>query len=151
MPDMNYWRQVGEANRSRPFVQLTQSQYAAVEKHLHYLGFPGEWRVSFKNWKRARGRTAFMSMDRRDLLALMGQARGDIPPQLVILSKNEWIVVQRRLKQLGHSPGVIDGVVGAQTRRAIASWQRSQNLFPIGVLRPKELKSLLKKYTSPIG
>lgn len=144
MPDMNYWRQVAESNRGRPFVQFTNSQIAAVERHLHYLGFAGEWRIAIPNWKRSRGLISVASIDRRDLLSLMAQSKGDVAPQQVSLTKDEWINVQRRLKQLGHNPGAIDGIIGAQTRRAIASWQRSHNAFPNGVLRPKQLRALLR-------
>ena len=46
--------------------------------------------------------------------------------------------IQRRLFLKGHSPGALDGVMGANTREAIKSWQRSQGEDVTGVFTPSQ-------------
>ena len=41
---------------------------------------------------------------------------------------------QRALKDAGHDPGAIDGVVGAQTTAALKAYQKQQGLTPTGRL-----------------
>ena len=42
--------------------------------------------------------------------------------------------IQQALKQQGHNPGAIDGVIGAQTRQAIRDFQQAQGLPATGIV-----------------
>lgn len=44
------------------------------------------------------------------------------------LTLDERKAVQQALKDKGFDPGPVDGIIGAQTRRALRDWQRSENL-----------------------
>ncbi|MCA8895456.1 MAG: peptidoglycan-binding protein, partial [Amphiplicatus sp.] len=44
------------------------------------------------------------------------------------LSLSERQALQQALKDKGFDPGPVDGVIGAQTKRALRDWQRSENL-----------------------
>jgi len=50
--------------------------------------------------------------------------------------------VQQALKDKGHDPGAIDGVMGAKTRAALRSYQSSQNLTGSTGLDAKTMESL---------
>lgn len=49
---------------------------------------------------------------------------------------------QSQLAELGHDPGVLDGIMGRNTRRAILSYQASKDLAPTGELDEATLESL---------
>jgi peptidoglycan hydrolase-like protein with peptidoglycan-binding domain len=49
---------------------------------------------------------------------------------------------QKALKQLGHDPGPIDGVMGAQTQSALRAYQREQGLSATGRLDDATLAKL---------
>ena len=52
--------------------------------------------------------------------------------------------IQPALKKLGHYKGAIDGIIGPGTRQAIKDFERSQDIFPDGVLRTKAEYNLLE-------
>tara|TARA_B100000674_G_scaffold131439_1_gene101385 strand:- start:3821 stop:6466 length:2646 start_codon:yes stop_codon:yes gene_type:complete len=58
-----------------------------------------------------------------------------------LLLKNR---IQPALKKLGHYKGAIDGIIGPGTRKAIKDFERSQDIFPDGVLRSKAEYKLLE-------
>jgi putative peptidoglycan binding protein len=51
-------------------------------------------------------------------------------------------VLQRALKQLGYSPGTIDGAYGPSTQAALMKFQKASGLTADGVLGPKTLRAL---------
>ena len=52
--------------------------------------------------------------------------------------------IQPSLKKLGHYKGAIDGIIGPGTRKAIKDFERSQDIFPDGILRSKAEYNLLE-------
>jgi len=50
--------------------------------------------------------------------------------------------VQQALKQKGHDPGAINGVMGPQTLQALRSFQQSNGLKPTGVLDSETVQKL---------
>jgi hypothetical protein len=54
------------------------------------------------------------------------------PTHLGALQRDEILQLQLLLAGLGHNPGVADGQFGANTRRAVAAYQRTQNLAADG-------------------
>ncbi len=54
--------------------------------------------------------------------------------------------VQARLRNLGHSPGPIDGELGPRTRRAIESFQRAEGLEPSGELDDATRERLAERH-----
>ncbi len=44
--------------------------------------------------------------------------------------------IQALLKKIGYNPGPIDGIFGEQTRQAVISFQRNNNLVPDGIIGP---------------
>ncbi|MGF1445372.1 MAG: caspase family protein [Pikeienuella sp.] len=59
------------------------------------------------------------------------------------LDADERRAVQRRLQRLGFDPGVVDGIIGPNTRRAIRGWQRAMSRPVTGRLTPEEIARLL--------
>ena len=57
--------------------------------------------------------------------------------------------IQPALKQLGHYKGALDGIFGPGTRRAIKDFERSQDIFPDGILRTAAEYDLLKSAIAP--
>lgn len=55
------------------------------------------------------------------------QAGADVRPYMT-LSEDDIMTIQRRLRSLGYDPGVIDGVAGAQTQRALTGYFEDRNL-----------------------
>lgn len=53
------------------------------------------------------------------------------------------LLVQVLLDRTGHSPGVIDGVMGGNTARAIRAWQRAHDLPVDGKISPRLVRALL--------
>ena len=50
--------------------------------------------------------------------------------------------VQRRLAELGYYHGVIDGIIGPQTRAAIAAYESTHNLVVDGAISPRLLNRM---------
>lgn len=48
--------------------------------------------------------------------------------------RNSNKVIQKALKLLGYNPGVIDGIIGAKTKRAIKLFQKDHGLIPTGII-----------------
>jgi len=67
-----------------------------------------------------------------DRLAGRPGIRGTWPRDERGLSQDERTELQQRLSDLGHNPGGIDGIIGANTRQAIRRFQNSQGLVPDG-------------------
>src|SRR5690349_4085891 len=57
-------------------------------------------------------------------------------------SKDDVKQVQMVLQQKGFDPGTIDGIMGPQTKKAIAGFQRQQNLYVSGKLDQQTLTAL---------
>ena len=55
------------------------------------------------------------------------EAGADVRPYMT-LSEADIMTIQRRLKSLGYDPGVIDGVAGAQTQRALAGYFEDRSI-----------------------
>jgi peptidoglycan hydrolase-like protein with peptidoglycan-binding domain len=68
------------------------------------------------------------------------KARDTYAGHTKLLLKNR---IQPALKKLGHYKGAIDGIIGPGTRRAIKGFERSQGIFPDGILRTKAEYNLL--------
>ncbi|WP_303674980.1 peptidoglycan-binding protein [Vampirovibrio chlorellavorus] len=72
--------------------------------------------------------------------------RGPNEPGLALMhpgdSGNAVRVIQTRLAQLGFHQGAIDGTYGAITQKAVAAFQRSQGLYPTGLVDHQTLRAL---------
>ena len=79
-----------------------------------------------------------------DRLAGGGVLRADWPRQDRALTRAERIAVQRRLNELGHDTGGIDGRHGPATVAAVLAWQRANNLPPDGYINADLLGALLR-------
>ncbi|HEY7251320.1 MAG TPA: peptidoglycan-binding domain-containing protein [Methylomirabilota bacterium] len=66
-------------------------------------------------------------------------ARPGTPPQPARRYVRE---AQRVLRDLGHEPGPVDGVVGPRTREALAKYQRSEKIAVTGRLDPETMVRL---------
>lgn len=56
---------------------------------------------------------------------------------------------QKALKQLGHDPGPVDGVMGAQTSAALQAYQKRQGLSVTGQLDAETAAKLGEPATAP--
>ena len=64
----------------------------------------------------------------------MTLAPGDIGPEVEVL--------QRELETLGYRVGVIDGIYGPSTTKAVTAFQRAHGLTADGIVGPKTLQAL---------
>lgn len=62
----------------------------------------------------------------------------------LLITASQRVTVQRELIAQGHLRGFADGVWGAMTRSAIASWQKAQDMRATGYLTQGQLTKLLK-------
>jgi lipoprotein-anchoring transpeptidase ErfK/SrfK len=60
------------------------------------------------------------------------------------------LLVQVLLDRTAHSPGVIDGVMGGNTERAIRAWQRANDLPVDGRISPRLIRALLDAHGGDI-
>jgi len=63
-----------------------------------------------------------------DRIGGAGPLRATFPPDEYDLTKTDRIALQQRLTGLGFDTGGTDGVIGANTRKAIGAWQASRGL-----------------------
>ncbi len=77
-----------------------------------------------------------------DRIGGAGPLRGSFPPDANGLTKADRIVLQRRLTAMGFDTGGSDGVIGANTRKAIEAFQQSRGLPVTGEPSPALLRSL---------
>lgn len=71
-----------------------------------------------------------------------GQISGSWPKDERPLSRSERIALQEGLSSRGYNPGPADGIIGANTRRAIRSFQQSLGLPADGYPTPQLLQQL---------
>lgn len=98
---------------------------------------------------------AFFSFAAAEATAQQGQAR--TAPEVALPGKirPEILSLQILLDRSGHSPGVVDGLAGSNTARAIRAFQREHRMTEDGkpssalldVLRSKHPGELLQRYT----
>ena len=108
---------------------------------------------SLMQWKRMRKNGFFEDNLRKHFGTIPGIAkqineRDKYARHTQFILKNR---IQPALKQLGHYKGAVDGIIGSGTRRAIKDFERSQDIFPDGVLRTKAEYDLLKSAIDKIA
>jgi Putative peptidoglycan binding domain/Transglycosylase SLT domain len=64
---------------------------------------------------------------------------------------NDTIILQTELVNLGFNSGIVDGVFGNQTKKAIQLFQKSKGLVADGIIGKKTLTALDFKYLTPIN
>jgi membrane-bound lytic murein transglycosylase B len=67
-----------------------------------------------------------------DRIAGAGALYADLPEQDVAMATAEMAKLQRRLAELGYSPGEADGILGPATRGAVREFQFERGLIPDG-------------------
>ncbi len=77
-----------------------------------------------------------------DRIGGAGPLRGAFPPDASGLTKADRIALQQRLTAAGFDTGGTDGVIGANTRKAIEAWQASRGLPVTGEPSVALLRSL---------
>lgn len=68
--------------------------------------------------------------------------RGAWPRQERALSQAERMELQQRLTDLGHAPGSVDGIIGANTRSALRRFQAAAGMLPDGFATVSVLEQL---------
>ena len=66
------------------------------------------------------------------------------------MTKDEVIQLQTMLARLGYSPGKIDGVLGAGTKKAVVEFQTANKLTADGIAGPVTIAALRKASQAPI-
>ena len=108
---------------------------------------------SLMQWKRMRKNGFFEDNLRKHFGTIPGIAkqineRDNYARHTPFLLKNR---IQPALKQLGYYNGAIDGIIGRGTRRAIKDFERTQDIFPDGILRSRAELDLLKSAIAKKG
>ncbi|MDR7123333.1 peptidoglycan-binding protein [Pseudotabrizicola sp. 4114] len=150
-------------------IGLSRTQRMQLQTQLTKLGYPtggadGLWgsntRAAIGRWQSANNlpATGYVTTQQVRLIAQQaGPVAGTPPPggsdtvddrteeQLLSLTAEERRDIQRRLTRLGYRTGGIDGVFGAGTRRALASWQRDEGLRASGYITADQLRELRRQ------
>ncbi|GLS85541.1 peptidoglycan-binding protein [Cypionkella aquatica] len=144
---------------------LSRSQRVLIQKQLTAVGYPtgvadGLWgaktRDAIGSWQRKNKQSITGYVTARQVNLLAQQAGSVVGPgpaepsagndaleeSLLNLSYAERREVQRRLTTLGYNTYGVDGGFGANTRRAMAAWQRDEGLRASGYLTADQLRSL---------
>lgn len=146
-------------------IGLSRTQRIQIQRHLTAIGYStggadGLWgantRSAIARWQTASklAETGYVTAGQVNLIAQqagpgigtnpVGPVAGDDPVEerLLSLTYAERREVQSRLTSLGYRTGGVDGVFGANSRRALASWQRDETLRVSGYLTANQLRTL---------
>ncbi len=149
-------------------LNLSRTQRVLIQKQLTAVGYPtgvadGLWgsktRGAISLWQRANKAsvTGYVTARQVNLIAQQagdkvqptptGPSAGDdvLEERLLGLTYDERREVQRRLTALGYNTYGIDGDLGANSRRALAAWQRDQNQRASGYLTADQLRLLRRQ------
>ena len=149
-------------------IGLSRSQRIVIQKQLTALGYAtgvadGLWgantRRAIARWQTAQKLPAsgyVTTAQVRLINQLAGPGVGDPPggtitgddpveERLLGLTYDERREVQRRLTLLGYSTRGVDGSFGANTRRALATWQADNGLRASGYLTADQLRTLRRQ------
>lgn len=161
----------GRGNLSAAAVEadlgLSRSQRMQIQTQLTSLGYAtggadGLWgsntRSAIGRWQTANKQSATGYVTARQVRLIDEQAgpvagndRDDsqvddpLEERLLGLTALERREVQRRLTALGYSTRGVDGAFGANTRSALASWQRDEGLRASGYLTADQLRELRRQ------
>lgn len=146
-------------------IGLSRAQRIQIQKQLTSIGYStgvadGLWgantRGSISRWQTANKiqATGYVTVKQINLIAQQagvtvgtetgGNSTVDDPVEerLLSLTSQERREVQSRLSTLGYRTGTVDGVFGANTRRALASWQQDEGLRVTGYLTADQVRAL---------
>lgn len=146
-------------------IGLSRTQRILIQKQLTSIGYStgvadGLWgantRQAISRWQTANKVpvSGYVTAQQVKLIALQagssvgtepdGTVAGDdlIEERLLSLTYDERREVQRRLTLLGYNTRGVDGSFGANTRRALASWQRDEGLRASGYMTADQLRTL---------
>lgn len=146
-------------------IGLTRTQRILIQKQMTKIGYPtgvadGLWgantRTAIARWQSANKLSATGYLTTQQVRLIAQQAGPTVGPdptgppasddpvveRLLGLTYAERREVQSRLTTLGYSTNGTDGVFGAGTRRALASWQRDTGLRATGYLTGDQLRAL---------
>ncbi len=149
-------------------IGLSRTQRVKIQRQLTVLGYPtgvadGLWgsktRGAISQWQKKNKLTATGYVTARQVNLLAEQSGGSVGPtpaepsagddvleeRLLGLTQDERREVQRRLTALGYNTYGIDGDLGANSRRALASWQRDENQRASGYLTADQLRRLRRQ------
>ncbi|MDQ2066970.1 peptidoglycan-binding protein [Xinfangfangia sp. CPCC 101601] len=153
----------GSAASVEAALGLSREQRRLIQRQLTSLGYnagaaDGLWgrgtRAAIASWQKAGGYEATGYVTSRQVGLLRQQAGNVAPPvedtatndqleeRLLGLTRAERQIVQRSLTALGYSTRGTDGIFGANTRRALASWQRDEGLASTGYINADQLRTL---------
>jgi hypothetical protein len=138
---------------SEASLALTQAVYAAIQQtpynagslHAEYASFMQAERSScgpYSFQQQADCISGMLSRERELIISRLSGAYADEANRPVALN----LQLQQRLHDIGLLPGMVDGVYGDGTRRAIATWQSSQGRAATGVLVNEEVSLLIPGY-----
>jgi peptidoglycan hydrolase-like protein with peptidoglycan-binding domain len=158
----------GSAASVEAAIGLSRTQRVQIQKQLTSIGYStgvadglwgGNTRRAITQWQTANKLTAtgYVTLPQVRLIAQQaGSAVGTDPggttaaddqveEHLLGLTYQERLEVQRWLTLLGFNTWGIDGAFGPNTRRSLASWQRSQRLRASGYLTADQFRALRRQ------
>lgn len=144
---------------------LSRSQRVLIQQQLTAVGYAtgvadGLWgsktRNAISRWQNANKLSVTGYVTARQVTLLAQQAGDKVKPvpgqpaagddalqeSLLSLTSYERREVQRQLSLLGYNTYGVDGAFGSNTRRALASWQRDENLRASGYLSADQVRLL---------
>jgi len=149
-------------------IGLSRTQRILIQKQLTSIGYStgvadGLWgantRKAISKWQTANKVSASGYVTAQQVKVIERQAGSSVGTEpdgtvisddpveerLLSLTYTERREVQRRLTLLGYSTRGVDGSFGANTRRALAVWQRDQGVRVSGYLTADQLRALRRQ------
>ena len=146
-------------------IGLSRAQRIQIQRQLTAIGYStgvadGLWgaktRSAIVRWQTANKLSATGYVTARQVRLIATQAGAIVDPgtggtvpgddlleeRLLSLTYAERRAVQRQLTLLGYNTGGTDGVLGWNTRRALAAWQRDEGLRASGYLTADQIRAL---------
>ncbi|WP_283179569.1 peptidoglycan-binding protein [Gemmobacter sp. 24YEA27] len=154
------------ASSAEAALALSRDQRRQIQSQLTSLGYDagvadGLWgrktRDAIRRWQTANGVAASGYVTDRQVRQLREQAGTVLPPEdpvamddraeerLLGLTVSERRDLQRRLTVLGYNTRGADGVLGQNSRNAIAAWQRDEGLRASGYITADQLRELRRQ------
>lgn len=149
-------------------LDLSRAQRVLIQKQLSAVGYPtgvadGLWgsktRGAISLWQKANKLAVTGYVTARQVNLISQQAGDKVEPtptgpsagddvleeRLLGLTYDERREVQRRLTSLGYNTYGVDGGLGANSRRALAAWQRDESQRASGYLTADQLRLLRRQ------
>jgi hypothetical protein len=128
---------------------MQQVPYNAASLRAEYAAFMQSERTACAPYAFQQQSDCISNMTAHERDVVMGRVSG-LYAEEAARPVELHVALQDRLRALGLLSGMVDGVYGDSTRRAIAAWQRGLGRAATGVVSNDEAALLIQNYQAPV-